>query len=82
MSTNKQPTTADDPSDSHLRTVTNTLQRIADDGERVALRRLARESGLSRAAAERAMCSIESVDPVSAKRVIEPGRDVAWRVSL
>jgi len=66
----------------HLRTITQTLRRIAADGERVTLAQLARESGLSRADAEEAMGSVERVAPLSAKRVVEPGAAVAWEISL
>ena len=65
-----------------LRVVTRALRAIAGDGQRVTLAQLARESDLTPARAEGAMCNIERVAPVSAQRVVEPGADVAWRVSL
>lgn len=82
MSTKKSGNGTDlDADTDHLRTVTSALRRIAGDGERVTLAQVARESDLDRAAAERAMCNIERVSPVSAKRVVQPGA-VAWEVSL
>ena len=83
MSTKKSGNGTDlDADTDHLRTVTSVLRRIAGDGERVSLSQIARESGLTRLDAEQAMCNIERVSPVSAKRVVESGAGVAWEVSL
>jgi len=83
MSTKKSDNGTNRSSDTDdLRTVTQALRRIAGDGERVTLAELARASGLSRVDAEHAMCNIERVSPLSAKRVVEPGASVAWEISL
>lgn len=82
-----QPTSPQSPgsgtSDTdHLLTVTQALRRIAGDGDRVSLDELAHESRLTPAVTERAMCNIERVSPLSAKRVVEPSVAVTWEISL
>jgi hypothetical protein len=67
---------------SDVEQVVDVIRRVADDGDRVTLSQLARESGLTAVEVENAMGSIERVAPVSAKRLSEPGRGVAWRVSV
>lgn len=80
MSSLTPPNGTDSPSD--IPAVTCALRQLVDGDGRVALHQLASAAGLTPADAEAAMGSIERVAPVSVQRIVEPGADVAWRVSL
>lgn len=81
MSTKRTRNGTDPDADSDLPAVTRALRSIVGDRGRVTLSQIVEESGLSPAAAERAMGAIERRPPVAAVRIVEPG-ELAWRVRL
>jgi hypothetical protein len=73
--------TGSDSETTNVREVSTAIRRMVKDSDRVILPEIVDASGLDPASAEQAMGTIERVNPLRVKRLVEPG-EVAWRVSV